>query len=112
MARAQLVVTRAGAMTLAEVCAAGRPALLVPLALAGGHQVDNALLLADAGAAALLAAFEASAPRLAELLGEMLTDPGRLRAMAGAARQRARPDAAAAIADRAEALAGPVEDRR
>ena len=42
MATASLVISRAGAITLAEICAAGRPSLLVPLTLAGGHQRDNA----------------------------------------------------------------------
>src|SRR4028118_2159180 len=51
MASSHLLVSRAGAITLAEICAAGRASLLVPLAIAQGHQVDNARVLADAGAA-------------------------------------------------------------
>ena len=51
MGRADLVVSRAGAVTLAEICAAGRASLLVPLALAGGHQIDNAAALERVGGA-------------------------------------------------------------
>jgi UDP-N-acetylglucosamine--N-acetylmuramyl-(pentapeptide) pyrophosphoryl-undecaprenol N-acetylglucosamine transferase len=105
MAAADLVVSRAGAITAAELCAAGRAALLVPLALAGGHQSGNALLLAEAGAA-VVAPAGAGPERLAEILGALLADPERLAAMGRAARGLAREDAAAAIADRVEALAG------
>src|SRR6185369_16356573 len=51
MAACQLLVSRAGAITLAEICAAGRASLLLPLAIAQGHQMGNAQLLAAAGAA-------------------------------------------------------------
>jgi UDP-N-acetylglucosamine--N-acetylmuramyl-(pentapeptide) pyrophosphoryl-undecaprenol N-acetylglucosamine transferase len=105
MAEADLVASRAGAITAAELCAAGRAALLVPLALAGGHQSGNALLLAEAGAAVVVPA-DAGAERLAAALGDLLGDPGRLAAMGRAARALARAGAAAAIADRVEALAG------
>jgi UDP-N-acetylglucosamine--N-acetylmuramyl-(pentapeptide) pyrophosphoryl-undecaprenol N-acetylglucosamine transferase len=109
MAAADLVVSRAGAITTAEICAAGRAALLVPLALAGGHQMDNARHLADAGAAVLVASDELDTggpERLAVSLAGLLADPERLAAMGRAARRLARPGAAAAIADRVEALAG------
>ena len=106
MARATLVVSRAGAITLAEICAAGRPSLLVPLALAGGHQGANARALAAAGAALVVDESAATAEVLGAAIGELLADPARLAAMAAAARQLARPGAAAAIADRVEGLAG------
>jgi len=109
MAAADLVVSRAGAITAAELCAAGRAALLVPLALAGGHQAGNALLLAAAGAA-VVAPADAGPGRLAEILGALLADPGRRAAMGRAARALAREGAAAAIADRVEALAGRRPD--
>ena len=54
MAASHLLVSRAGAITLAEICAAGRASLLVPLAIAQGHQVDNARLIAEAGAAEMI----------------------------------------------------------
>jgi UDP-N-acetylglucosamine--N-acetylmuramyl-(pentapeptide) pyrophosphoryl-undecaprenol N-acetylglucosamine transferase len=99
LAAAHLVISRAGAITLAEICAAGRPALLVPLGLAGGHQVDNARRLAGAGAA------ESFPPGAGDddfgaLLAALLGDRRRLEAMARAARGLARPDAAEAIAER------------
>lgn len=110
MARAQLVVSRAGAITLAELCAAGRPSLLIPLSLALGHQRDNARTLVEAGAAELLqdeADLTAAAlvAALAARLSDLLRDADRLTSMARAARGLARPDAAARIADRLAALA-------
>jgi len=104
MAAHHLVISRAGAITLAEVCAAGRPALLVPLTLAAGHQLANALRLAEAGAAEVLAQ-DAGAEDLAKLLHDLLQQPERLRGMAAAAKKLAWPDAAERIADRVEHLA-------
>ncbi len=101
MGRSHLVVSRAGAITLAEICAAGRPSLLVPLALAGGHQMSNAERLTEAGAATVLPP-EAEATDLAEMLSHLLASGARLREMAGAARALGHPGAAAAIADRVE----------
>jgi UDP-N-acetylglucosamine--N-acetylmuramyl-(pentapeptide) pyrophosphoryl-undecaprenol N-acetylglucosamine transferase len=105
MARAHVVVARAGAITLAELCAAGRPALLLPLAIAAGHQIENARALAAAGAAVALTAASVAADDVAAALADLLSDPARLSAMAAAARRLSRPGAAAAIADRVEALA-------
>lgn len=102
MGRAHLVVARAGAMTLAELQAAGRPALLLPLSIAAGHQVDNARAQERAGAAEVLLATEATSERLATALGDLLADAQRLQTMARSARALARPGAAAAIADRLE----------
>ncbi len=104
MAASDLVVSRAGAMTLAEIRAAGRPVLLLPLGVAAGHQVDNARALANEGAARFLVPEEATAERLSTALGELLADPDALRAMAAAARAGARPGAVEALADRVEAL--------
>jgi UDP-N-acetylglucosamine--N-acetylmuramyl-(pentapeptide) pyrophosphoryl-undecaprenol N-acetylglucosamine transferase len=100
MAASHLVVSRAGAITLAEICAAGRAALLVPLAIAKGHQVDNARLLVHAGAAQMMPSDAVSPERLAGALEALLTDGERLSAMGRAARSLARPRAAADIADR------------
>ncbi len=104
MGAADLVVSRAGAITIAEICAAGRASLLVPLALAGGHQEGNARRMAESGAAVVVAS-DAGPERLGAALGGLLADRGRLAAMGRAARALARPGAAAAIADRVEALA-------
>jgi len=106
LAGASLVVSRAGAITLAELCAAGRGALLVPLGLAGGHQADNARHLAAAGAAETLSESAADEASLSPLLRRLLGDRERLAAMGVAARRLARPDAARAIADRVETLRG------
>jgi len=106
MARATLVLSRAGAISLAEICAAGRPSLLLPLPLAGGHQRDNARRLADAGAAVVIDDDELDAERLGRRLGELAAGGEQLVAMGRRARALARPAAASAIADRVESLAG------
>jgi UDP-N-acetylglucosamine--N-acetylmuramyl-(pentapeptide) pyrophosphoryl-undecaprenol N-acetylglucosamine transferase len=100
MAAADLVVSRAGAITLAELCAAGRPSILVPLAIAAGHQVGNALALQTAGAARLLGGDDATPERLAALLAELLGERTALQAMGRAARGLSRRGAADAIVDR------------
>jgi UDP-N-acetylglucosamine--N-acetylmuramyl-(pentapeptide) pyrophosphoryl-undecaprenol N-acetylglucosamine transferase len=106
MASSHLVLSRAGAIATAEICAAGRPSLLVPLTISKAHQVDNARLLAEAGAAEVLAGADVTPERLTLLLQELLADRARLTRMGAAARSLARPGAAAAIADRLEAIAG------
>jgi len=103
MAASHLLISRAGAITLAEICAAGRPALLLPLAIAQGHQVDNARVLAAAGAAEVLA--EPAPDSLAARLIALFGDPARLAAMGRAARGLAKPRAVADIADRLESVA-------
>ncbi len=97
MESASLVVSRAGAVTLAEICAAGRPALLLPLELAGGHQRENAQALVDAGGACMLEQ-SASVDRAAEVIGGLLREP-RLREMGTALAGLARRDASERIAD-------------
>lgn len=106
MARSHLLVSRAGAITLAEICAAGRASLLVPLSIAQGHQVDNARALADSGAAGMILSAELTPGLLAERLLALLGDLPRLAQMGQAARRRAHPRAAAEIADRLEELGG------
>jgi UDP-N-acetylglucosamine--N-acetylmuramyl-(pentapeptide) pyrophosphoryl-undecaprenol N-acetylglucosamine transferase len=105
MAASVLIVSRAGAITVAEICAAGRGALLVPLAIALGHQEANARLLAAAGGAEVLGPAELEPEPLATRLAALLGDRGRLAAMGRAARSLARPGAAAAIAAGLEAVA-------
>lgn len=106
MGEAHLILSRAGAITLAEIAAAGRASILVPLGLAGGHQVDNARLLADAGSARLLDARNLPPETLAEALLDWLGDPERLAAAGRAVRALAKEDAAAAIARRVRELLG------
>ena len=105
MADADLVVSRAGAITLAEISAAGRPALLLPYGFAGGHQADNAARLEAAGGARVLRTDEAGIDRCAAVLAGMLSDAEALRAMGRALRELARPAAAASVAELIEEVA-------
>ena len=105
MRNADVVVCRAGATTLAELAAVGRPALLVPLPdAADGHQRLNAEVLARAGAAEVLPQVRLTGGELAEHLLRLVGDGDRRRRMGVAARALARPDAARVIVDRAEQL--------
>lgn len=107
MSRADVVVCRAGATTLAELAAIGRPAILIPLPTAtDDHQRKNAAVLAAAGAAECVDERGLTGAALAARLVTLLGNPARRAAMSDAARRLARPDAAQAIADRALALAG------
>ncbi len=97
---ADLVVCRAGASTLAELCAVGVPAVLVPFAAAvDDHQTRNAQYLVEHGAAVLLKQDAGLAAALQQTLQQLHDDPARRMAMARAARGLARVDAAARIAD-------------
>lgn len=97
---ADLVVARAGAMTVAEICAAGRPALFVPFARAThGHQEANARALERAGAAKVLTEPDADVGSMTGAVASLLADPPALAAMGRAARSLARPDAAARLCD-------------
>lgn len=105
--QAELIVSRAGATTLAEITAAGKSSILIPLPTsADDHQRRNAEALARAGAADVLLQSELSGPALAARVLALAADPARRARMAAAARARARPDAAKAIVDRALELAG------
>jgi UDP-N-acetylglucosamine--N-acetylmuramyl-(pentapeptide) pyrophosphoryl-undecaprenol N-acetylglucosamine transferase len=97
---AAVVIGRAGATTVAELCAIGRPAVLVPYPhAADDHQRKNADALADAGAAVCIPEDALSADRLQDALAPLLRDADARRRMAEAARAMGRPDAAAAIVD-------------
>jgi len=103
-ARADLVICRAGATTVAELAAVGAASLLVPYPHAvDDHQTSNARFLSDAGAAVLVPQGELSAERLAGLIGGFTRDA--LLAMADRARALARPDATRRVADVCEAVA-------
>ncbi|MCK4178205.1 glycosyltransferase [Aciditerrimonas ferrireducens] len=105
---ADLVVARAGAMTVAELAVVGVPAVLVPLPGApGDHQRHNAELLSRAGAAEVVADDEASAARLAEVVSALLDQPEKRLAMARAARALGRPDGTLAVLALVEAHARP-----
>ncbi|MFF0311537.1 glycosyltransferase [Streptosporangium sp. NPDC004379] len=99
LALADLVISRSGAGTLAELTALGKPAVFVPLATsAGNEQAHNARHLEDAGAAVALTG-EVTAAALREAVGPLLTDPARRAAMARRARAHGRPDAADRLVD-------------
>jgi UDP-N-acetylglucosamine--N-acetylmuramyl-(pentapeptide) pyrophosphoryl-undecaprenol N-acetylglucosamine transferase len=99
-AAADLLVARAGAMTVAEIAAAGRPAVLVPFAGAThGHQEANARALEKEGAAVVLAEHEANEETLGRAIAALLSDPARLLAMGEAARRTAKTDAAARLCE-------------
>jgi UDP-N-acetylglucosamine--N-acetylmuramyl-(pentapeptide) pyrophosphoryl-undecaprenol N-acetylglucosamine transferase len=102
-----LIVCRAGAMTLAEVTAWGIPSILVPYPWAtADHQTANARALETAGAAVTIAESELAPGRLAAAIDRLLGDSTGRETMAGAARRLGRPDAAARVADRILAAAG------
>jgi UDP-N-acetylglucosamine--N-acetylmuramyl-(pentapeptide) pyrophosphoryl-undecaprenol N-acetylglucosamine transferase len=106
MAACHLLVSRAGAITIAEICAAGRPSVLVPLAIAKAHQMDNARLLVEAGGAVVIPSDQFSPERLAEQIAGLLSGAPALEAMGRAARSLARPRAAADIADHLAEIGG------
>jgi UDP-N-acetylglucosamine--N-acetylmuramyl-(pentapeptide) pyrophosphoryl-undecaprenol N-acetylglucosamine transferase len=102
MKRADLLVCRAGATTLAELTAAGRPAILIPLPTAADdHQRKNAEELRRQGAVEVIDQRDLTGDRLADRILALVADPARRRQMAEAAARLARPDAAARIVDRA-----------
>lgn len=99
-AEADLVVCRAGALTLAELCAAGVGSILVPFPQAvDDHQTRNAEYLVERGAALLVAQSSSLADDLRGALSTLARDPARRLAMAEAARAIAAPDAAERVAD-------------
>jgi UDP-N-acetylglucosamine--N-acetylmuramyl-(pentapeptide) pyrophosphoryl-undecaprenol N-acetylglucosamine transferase len=107
MAATDLLVSRSGASTVAELLALGRPSLLVPyLHAADDHQTANARALAEAGAAILVSQPELTAERLAAELSGLMREPARLAAMADRAHRLARPDAVERLLDAVLALAG------
>ena len=94
-AAADLVVARAGAMTVAELCAWGKPSVLVPLPTAAAdHQLFNAQALTNAGASVLLLERELNAESLAKAVEPLVRDVGRLAALGKSAKQRGHPNAA------------------
>ena len=106
IAAAHLVISRSGASTVSEVGVIGRPALLVPYPYALDHdQAANAAGLAAAGGAEVHPQSTLSPQRIAELIGGLMNDPGKLATMAAAAKSAGRPDATRLLADLTEAIA-------
>ena len=103
LATCDLIVCRAGAITVSELCAAGVAAVLVPLIVSTtSHQRDNAAWMAGQGAAIHLPQAELSPRKLADLIAGLTRDA--LQAMATKARSLARPHAAARVADEIERM--------
>ncbi len=112
---ADLVLSRSGASTVAELAAAGKPAVLIPFPQAADdHQRSNAQVMAQAGAARVLLEADLTPDQLQGTISDLLRDPTKLSEMAENARSLAHPDAAERIAGMAIALArgdfrkGPV----
>jgi UDP-N-acetylglucosamine--N-acetylmuramyl-(pentapeptide) pyrophosphoryl-undecaprenol N-acetylglucosamine transferase len=105
MGSADFVVSRAGAMTLGELAAVGRPAILVPFAAAtNNHQELNARAMEAAGAAMVITERELTPELLAEAIREMAGDAARLERMSSAARAAAIPDAAKRVVNIVEEI--------
>lgn len=105
IADADLVVSRAGAMTIGELAALGRAAILVPFAAAtNNHQELNARVVEAAGGAGVITEAELTPEKLAAVIAEVLADPDRAERMGRAARTLASPDATKTIVDLIERI--------
>ena len=97
--KSQMVISRAGASTLAELTAMGRPAILVPLGIAADdHQTANAARVEEAGGGWVIPEQEFTVERLATLLGKLYEDMGDMRNASDQMRTLARLDAADTLA--------------
>jgi UDP-N-acetylglucosamine--N-acetylmuramyl-(pentapeptide) pyrophosphoryl-undecaprenol N-acetylglucosamine transferase len=104
--QADLVISRAGATAVTELAAAGKAALLIPFpGAADQHQLDNARAMEKIRAARVILQADLTPERLAEEIRKLMANPGTLEKMGDSARDLAKPDAAARIADLVEALA-------
>jgi UDP-N-acetylglucosamine--N-acetylmuramyl-(pentapeptide) pyrophosphoryl-undecaprenol N-acetylglucosamine transferase len=109
MTDSHLIVSRAGASTVAELLALGRPALLVPFRFAADdHQRANAEAVSRAGAGWLIEETRLDAAALADKLRICLDQPQQLNELAGRAAELGRTDAASALADELQSLAAPA----
>lgn len=107
LSEAQLVISRSGASSVADISVIGRPAILIPFAAAtADHQTANARGLVEAGAAVLMPEAALSPAALAEQMVAILTQPQLASRMAGAALAQSHPDAAEALAALVLELAG------
>ncbi len=98
--QSDLLISRAGATTLAELAVLGKPALLIPYPYAAdNHQESNARYYADHGGAVVLVERELSSEKLAAALAELITQPVRLQEMAAAMRERGCPQATTRIVE-------------
>jgi UDP-N-acetylglucosamine--N-acetylmuramyl-(pentapeptide) pyrophosphoryl-undecaprenol N-acetylglucosamine transferase len=107
LSEAQLVISRSGASSVADISVIGRPAILIPYALAtGDHQTANAKGLADAAAAVVVQEKALDAGALAGHIAAILGDPHKAETMARAALGEGKPDATARLVALVEELGG------
>jgi UDP-N-acetylglucosamine--N-acetylmuramyl-(pentapeptide) pyrophosphoryl-undecaprenol N-acetylglucosamine transferase len=107
MSEAQLVISRSGASSVADISVIGRPSILVPYAAAAAdHQTANARGLVDAGAAILIPESRLEVETLVDHIARVLGNPDAAQQMAQAALAVSKPDAPQILADMVEALAG------
>ncbi len=107
MSEAQLIVSRSGASSVADISVIGRPSILIPFAAAAGdHQTANARGLAEAEAAIIIPESQLDPASLSDAIGMILSQPDAAQQMAARALTVGRPDAAGELADLATALAG------
>ncbi|WP_037371852.1 undecaprenyldiphospho-muramoylpentapeptide beta-N-acetylglucosaminyltransferase [Salipiger mucosus] len=113
MSEAQLVISRSGASSVADISVIGRPAILIPYAVAAGdHQTVNAQALVDAGAAIRMPESQLSVESMAESIMAVLDHPEGALQMSQAALSVAKPDAAEELAMLVEGLAGIEYDQQ
>lgn len=111
MSEAQLVISRAGASSVADISVIGRPSILIPYAAAAAdHQTANARGLVDAEAAILIPESRLESAALAEQIEAVFSNPGAAVKMAHAALDTARPDATERLVEMVEGLAGRGQD--
>jgi UDP-N-acetylglucosamine--N-acetylmuramyl-(pentapeptide) pyrophosphoryl-undecaprenol N-acetylglucosamine transferase len=111
-ARADLLLCRSGASTVAEITAAGKPAIFVPFPRAADdHQRRNAEAIAEPGAGVVVPQAELTPERLARMVVELFSDPGRLKEMSERARALSHHDAAGRVARMVAELVGRSRDR-
>lgn len=106
LAAADIVVSRAGATSVAELSAVGTAAVLIPGTFGAGHQIATAEAMAKAGAAVMLPEPALASGRLADALLKLLDEPGRLHTLSASSRLRGQPHAATRIAQLGLSLAG------
>ena len=103
---ADVVICRAGATTIAELTAVGKPSILIPFPYAThDHQMKNARYLESAGAAMLIGQSHLEEMNLGLVVGDLIAMPGRLKEMGETARQLGYPRAAQIIVDKLQEMA-------
>ena len=104
-AASDLVISRAGALTLAEICACGKPSLLIPYPFAtADHQRYNAQVLQKEGAAEMILQKDLTPELLARKLSSLLSDEERLKTMAEQSKKMGKPDATSLLVNEMEKL--------